>query len=117
MAGGIIMDVRIIDTSILTNILDIPHMNQNRSEVVEELKRLKELDNQVLILPLAAIIETGNHIAHISDGNVRREKAKLMGEILKNTANNNAPWQYFGKELDKEDLLICTFDTIRFASI
>jgi hypothetical protein len=104
------MDVRIIDTSILTNILDIPHMNQDRSVVMNELKRLKELDNQILILPLAAIIETGNHIAHISDGNIRREKAKLMGAILENTANNNAPWQYFGKELDKEDLLKLSFE-------
>ncbi|WP_352404959.1 hypothetical protein [Sporanaerobacter acetigenes] len=99
------MDVRFIDTTILANILDIPFMNQNRGQVIEEFKSLQKDENQVLILPLATIIETGNHIAHISDGNIRREKAKLMSEYLKNTAENNAPWQYYGKELDKEDLI------------
>ncbi len=110
MVGGIVMDVRIIDTTVLANILDIPNMNQNRTEVIKEYSRLQELDNQVLILPLATIIETGNHIAHISDVNIRRKIAKKMGEYLKNTASNNAPWQYFGKELDKNDLLKLSFE-------
>ncbi|MBQ3415898.1 MAG: hypothetical protein IJH39_11320 [Clostridia bacterium] len=100
------MDVRVIDTSVLLNILDIPNRNANHEEVFKEFKELAESKNETLILPLASIIETGNHIAHISDGNIRREKAKLFSIYLKKTANGEAPWEYFGKELDKDDLSI-----------
>lgn len=98
------MDVRIIDTSVLLNILDIPNRNANHKEVFDEFKYLAESKNETLILPLASIIETGNHIAHISDGNIRREKAKLFALYLKKTSDGEAPWEYFGKELDKDDL-------------
>lgn len=43
------MDVRIIDTSILTNILDISHMNQNYAKVIEEFKRFKKLNREDLL--------------------------------------------------------------------
>lgn len=99
------MRVSIIDTSILVNILDIPSMNQDREIVLSEFRQLLDDESHILILPLATIIETGNHIAHIVDGNIRREKAKLMSDYLKKTANNDAPWQFYGKELSKEDLI------------
>jgi len=99
------MNVRMIDTSILLNILDVPDRNQHREEVAKEFRMLINNSSETLILPLATIIETGNHIAHIKNGNMRREKAELMAEYLTKTANGNAPWEYFGKELDKEDLI------------
>lgn len=43
------MDVRIIDMSILTNILYISHMNQNYAKVIEEFKRFKEQDKEDLL--------------------------------------------------------------------
>lgn len=99
------MNVRFIDTSILLNILDIPNMNSHRSVVLQDFQQLIQDDNQVLILPLATIIETGNHIAHIANGQVRRQKAALMAEYLMNTAAGEAPWQYYGEELEIDDLL------------
>lgn len=98
------MNVRFIDTSVLVNILDIPRMNQHRQQVIEEFKLIITDANENLILPLATIIETGNHIAHIPDGNIRRDKAKQFSEFLKKTASDEAPWQYYGKELNKDDL-------------
>ncbi|MDI4648040.1 hypothetical protein [Cohnella hashimotonis] len=95
----------IIDTSILCNIINIPHMNQNHREVIVELALLQEDNQQTLILPLATIIETGNHIAHIADGNLRRERAQTMSELIKRTVNDQAPWTYFGQEFEREDLL------------
>lgn len=71
------MNVRFIDTSILLNILDVPDRNQNKDEVVKEFKTLIGSQTETLILPLATIIETGNHIAHIGSGNVRREKESI----------------------------------------
>lgn len=100
------MDIRILDTSVLLNILNIPNRNANHEEVFKEFKDLAESKNEALILPLASIIETGNHIAHISDGNIRREKAELFATYIKKTSNGEAPWEYFGKELDKDDLSI-----------
>ncbi|GKX32368.1 hypothetical protein SH1V18_48480 [Vallitalea longa] len=99
------MNVHFIDTSILVNILDIPNMNSDRDRVLEEFNRLKESEIDTLILPLATIIETGNHIAHISNGSIRRTKGKRMGEMLKDMANNRAPWTYYEKEIENEDLL------------
>jgi hypothetical protein len=99
------MDIRIIDTSVLVNILDIPGMNQDYKEATSEFKKLINSEKDTLILPLAAIIETGNHIAHIPDGNIRRQKAELMAKYLEETAKGQMPWEYYGKELNKEDLL------------
>ncbi len=60
---------------------------------------------EVLILPVATIIETGNHIAHIPDGNMRRTVAGKFGTYLRKTAEGEAPWQLYGVELDKDGLL------------
>lgn len=99
------MHVHIIDTSILCNILDLPFMSQDRQVVMQELTALQKDKQQVLILPLAAIIETGNHIAHIADGNIRRNRAEKMAELIKKTVKDEAPWTYYGKEFEREDLL------------
>jgi hypothetical protein len=37
----------------------------------------------VLILPVTALIETGNFIAHIPDGNARRKTAQTFEELLR----------------------------------
>ena len=49
------MDVRVIDTSVLLNILDIPNRNANHEEVFKEFKELAESKNETLILPLALL--------------------------------------------------------------
>lgn len=72
---------------------------------MKEFKTLIGSQTETLILPLATIIETGNHIAHIGSGNVRREKANLLSEFLLKTANGEAPWEYYGKELSADDLI------------
>ena len=55
------MFVHFIDTSVLLNIIDVPGRNQQRKEVMEELKSLTEKkDINALVLPFATIIETGN---------------------------------------------------------
>ena len=100
------MNVRIIDTSVLVNILDIPNRNQNHKEAMDEFKILIKSNQDSLILPLATIIETGNHIAHIPDGNIRRDKAELFAKYLEKTAKGEAPWEYYCRELDKSDLVI-----------
>lgn len=68
------MNVRFIDTSVMMNLLEVPEMCSDAEKIKEEwIEVLKAED--VLILPIATIIETGNHIAHISNGNIRRKIA------------------------------------------
>lgn len=98
------MNVRFIDTSVMVNLLEVPEMCSDAEEVKEQWKEVLEAED-VLIMPVATIIETGNHIAHISDGNVRRTIAGKFGEYLRKTAEGEAPWQLYGVELDKEGLL------------
>lgn len=92
-----------IDTSILVNILGLPHMCQDRKDVIA---RFDEYCTKryILILPLATIIETGNHIAQIADGNIRRQKAEKMKEYLIRTIEGEAPWTYNNSEIEKSAL-------------
>jgi len=68
-------DIIIIDTSVLLNVLDVPAFNQHRAAVLAEFGELVDVGASFL-LPLAAIFETGNHIAHLRDGRERRRYAK-----------------------------------------
>lgn len=98
------MNVRFIDTSVMMNLLEVPGRCAD-SQMIKEEFRLAIESKEVLILPVATIIETGNHIAHISNGNSRRTIAAQFGEYLRKTAEREAPWQLYGVELDKDGLL------------
>lgn len=98
------MNVRFMDTSIVLNLLEIPGKCQDAEKIKLEFKETVDT-REVLILPMATIIESGNHIAHIADGTVRREKAIRFQEFLRKTANQEAPWILYGLELTKNDLL------------
>ena len=98
------MNVRFLDTSVLVNKLRVPGMSNEAEHIDEEFKKAVESE-EVLILPLATIIETGNHIAHIPDGNIRRNIAAKFGEYLRKTVEGEAPWRFYGVELDKNGLL------------
>ena len=88
------------------NLLRIPHMCQEYESVKKEFNEAIE-QNETLILPLATIIESGNHISHIADGNIRREKSgKNFRNFLRKTAKEEAPWELYGVGFTKEDLLI-----------
>ena len=98
------MNIRFIDTSIMTNLLEIPNRCDSATQIQIEFNRaVKAGDN--LILPLATIIETGNHIAHIVDGNLRREIARKFSEFIRLSLDNVTPWFYDNCELSKNDLL------------
>ncbi|HRK27272.1 MAG TPA: hypothetical protein PK239_08285 [Chitinophagales bacterium] len=61
-------------------------------------KITEEIHNQsTLVLPLAAIIETGNFISHIR-GNLRYEKANKLCEILISTVHKQEPWAAFSEQ-------------------
>lgn len=82
----------LVDTSILLNVVDVPGRNQQREEVLTVLAaRINDGDH--LFIPMAAIIETGNHIAHISDGGARRSVAQRFALAVRDALDDVAPWK------------------------
>ncbi len=100
--------VRFVDTSILLNLLGVPGRDQDRERVTEEFSKFVT-SGITLILPTAAIIETGNHIRHIkADGEVRRSAAIGFDGLLRRTVANEAPWELNRVDWSPEFLLsIC----------
>lgn len=106
MVGGVnISNVRFMDTSIVMNLLEIPNMCADAEKIKAEFDNVVK-ENETLILPMSTIIESGNHIAHIADGTIRRKKAMKFQEFLRKTAREEVPWILYGVELFEEDLLI-----------
>ncbi|MFT5619367.1 MAG: hypothetical protein ACI85I_002610 [Arenicella sp.] len=105
--------VLIIDTSILCVWLKVPNMTACVSnsgtwdfERVNS-KIQEELENKTtFVLPLATIIETGNHISQ-ANGDVFG-LAQRFCELLRKTANEETPWSAFSRQDElwtKEKLL------------
>lgn len=99
--------VSFVDTSVLCDLLKVPGKCQRHDEVRAELARLHESGVQ-LVLPIASIIETGNHIAQAGRGHGRRASAKAFVELLRLTAEGGAPWVLHSVAWDSRMLgLLC----------
>ena len=75
--------VNFVDTCILTNLLDIPGYNQDRDTVMREYEE-KKSTKDTFVIPLAVLIETGNHIAQIKGK--KYEIAQKFSELIQNAA-------------------------------
>lgn len=100
--------VLIIDTSIMCVWLQVPGMetcdpddNRWTYERISEKIKNEQNDGVTFILPMATIIETGNHIAH-ANGN-RYEAAVRLTDIIKGSANEESPWAAFTEQNDLWD--------------
>lgn len=92
--------VLIIDTSILCVYLGVPgkdtcgsDKNQWDKKRVDDLLQKEEKESTTFVLPLAAIVETGNHIAQASSK--RYEMAQALAEIMAKAADEKTPWAAF----------------------
>ena len=95
--------VTFIDTSILTEILAVPGKSQQPEAVQNELRQRVD-DGEMLVLPTAAIIETGNHIGQLPDGGQRRQCAERLDRFLRAIADDQAPWTLHGSAWDADFL-------------
>lgn len=82
----------IIDTSIFLNLLNVPGRNQDKTSVKNSFTDYVDL-GMTFILPMATIIETGNHIAQNGDGNIRRQTAQRFCHAVKGAFSGDAPYQ------------------------
>lgn len=66
-------------------------MDQEGTRAAAELREaLRQKD--VLLLPVAVIYETGNHIAQNGDGRVRREVARAFVELVQKAFSGEVPF-------------------------
>jgi len=83
--------IAIVDTSVFVEILDVPGFNNNRDQLLDLLVQAKNA-RWTLILPLAAMIEAGNHIGHLADGHNRRVAAERFVQQVHAALEGEAPW-------------------------
>ena len=81
----------IVDTSVLLNVLDVPAFNQRRAAVLSEFEELVKANSRFL-LPIAAVFETGDHIADLRDGRERRRYAVIFRNRIREALEGEAPW-------------------------
>lgn len=84
-------DVVIVDTSVLLNVLNVPGCNNDRGDVDRQFQEFAHAGAR-LLLPLAAVFETGKHIAQLSDGRQRGRYASLFCEQVRMALDGKAPW-------------------------
>lgn len=95
--------VLIIDTSILCVWLNVPGMDScgpdhdrwDKQRVNTKIEQEKA-SNTTFVLPLATIIETGNHIAQAPHS--RKERADALAEIMYKSAEDQEPWAAFAHQ-------------------
>ena len=92
----------LIDTTIFLEILKVPRKSNKHKEVLIILEN-KIKDDELLFLPMATIIETGNHIAQNGDGRQRFECASKFVSQVKKAMEGKSPFQPI-KFLSQEQL-------------
>ncbi len=85
------MNVCLVDTTILCNIVPVPKLDQEREVVRREFGEYITLGVN-FILPMATIIETGNHIAQNGDGRQRRAAAERYVKLVKDAIDGKSPF-------------------------
>ncbi|WP_300672748.1 hypothetical protein [Desulfoluna sp.] len=82
----------LMDTSVWLNLLNVPGRNQDKAKVIDDYK-VYVASGCTFILPMATILETGNHIAQCGSGRVRRAAAERFVDAVKGAIEGFAPWR------------------------
>lgn len=95
--------VLVVDTSILCVWLKVPGKETCGSsnalityDMVADKIEAEKKNGTTFILPLATIIETGNHIAHSSGD--RKSLGDEFAQIMIDSADENSPWAAFTEQ-------------------
>jgi hypothetical protein len=83
--------VCLVDTSVFVEILNVPHM-ANQHRVITQQLADKIGNKESLFLPMATVLETGNHIAQIGDGNLRRQFAERFVKQVNLAIDGQSPF-------------------------
>ena len=83
--------VRIVDTSVFCNIIGVPNRCQRQVETLQAFKRFRA-EGDDLLLPTAAVYETGNHIAQEGDGQSRRQAGVRFAKQVRKAMKGESPF-------------------------
>ena len=82
----------LIDTRVFVNMLNVPGLNQDAERVGADF--LEYADNScTFILPMATILETGNHVAQNGDGRLRRQTAQRFCDAVRAAFADEPPYR------------------------
>ncbi|WP_314309943.1 hypothetical protein [Kingella denitrificans] len=101
----VMKSICIIDTSIFLNILDVPRRNNDKERVIRDLGKYILSEKVSFFLPMATVLETGNHIAQNGDGNIRRQKAQSFCDYVRDAVKGNAPYKIINFPEDEKVIL------------
>lgn len=83
------MKVTFIDTSVLCELIEVPGKSQLAAAVQAEFTSRDE-QGERFVIPVTAVIETGNHIAHASRD--RRSAAQKLVRLLRMAQTGEVPY-------------------------
>lgn len=83
----------LLDSSVLCEWMKIPgHCSASKhADVAKTMKSLLE-DGATFFIPIAAVVEVGNHVANIKDGTVRRKSADKFTGLLRKCLEEERPF-------------------------
>jgi hypothetical protein len=82
--------VCLIDTSVFVEVLNVPVKANQHTAIVAALAQ-KVHDRESLFLPMATILETGNHIGQNGDGAARRACAQRFVDMVSSALDGQLP--------------------------
>lgn len=85
------MTICLVDTSVFCEILGVPSMCSDHATVVGEFKK-RHKAGESFLLPMATILETGNHIGQNGDGRQRRATAQRFVKMVVAAIDGEAPF-------------------------
>lgn len=92
--------VTLVDTSVLCELLQVPgKCDQNRFALLNEELDVRAERGERLVIPVTAVIETGNHIAQCQGD--RHAAARRLVKLLVRAASHDAPWTVLDTRFDQ----------------
>jgi hypothetical protein len=91
--------VTFLDTSVLCNILDVPMMSDDSAAVKAE-AGTRHAAGERFVVPVTAVIETGNHIANVKQGD-RRAAAERFVRLIETVRTGTTAWVLHEIEWDE----------------
>lgn len=97
------MAVVFIDTTVLCNFLRVPGKAQQQGIVQDDYDR-RRTAGHTFVLPMATVIEAGNHIAQLPEslGDQRRRCADRLTSVLRLVAAGTQPWVLVETEWNRD---------------
>ena len=86
--------IAIVDTSIVCELLGVPGKTQEALAITE--LKTKVGAGEALFLPMAAVLETGNHIGQVADGGSRRACAVGLVTLVESALSGTSPFVALG---------------------